>query len=201
MGTGATATVDSRADSSRPSSGSTVAVGNPKRTLVLGLGNDILSDDAVGLHIASAVRDRLAADTQVDVIEVCEMGLALLDLIVGYERLILVDSIQTGRAEPGTIHVFDASQVKTRRNGAPHFLGVGETLALGRHLELEMPESVEIIAVEVEDPFTLGTELTPAVMRAVEPAVAKVIERLGRGNSIGGSRGLQDVSRNPTARP
>lgn len=146
---------------------------------MLGLGNDILRDDAVGLRVAGEVRRRLRASPDIEVVEVCEMGLALLDLIVGFDRLILVDSIQTGQAAPGTIHVFDASHVKTRRNGAPHFLGIGETLVLGRHLGLEMPESVEVIAVEVEDPFTLGTELTPAVVHAVEPAVAKVLQRLG----------------------
>lgn len=177
MGMGETATREFQEDASWPSfpAGTTASVG---RTLVLGLGNDILRDDAVGLRVAGAVRRRLEGNATVDVIEVCEMGLALLDLIVGYERLVIVDSIQTGQSQPGTIHVFDASQVKTRRNGAPHFLGVGETLALGRHLGLDMPERVEVIAVEVEDPFTLGTELTPAVVRAVEPAVAKVIECL-----------------------
>ena len=109
------------------------------------------------------------------------MGLALLDLIVGYARLILVDSIQTGQAAPGTIHHLKGDSLNTRRSGSPHFLGVGETLSLGHHLGLEMPSRVEVIAVEVEDPFTLGTELTPAVLGAVEPAVRRVLRCLEEG--------------------
>ncbi|MCP5523550.1 MAG: hydrogenase maturation protease [Verrucomicrobiales bacterium] len=179
------ATEDSRAGSPWPSA-VTASEDGPGRTLVLGLGNDILRDDAVGLHVAGAVRSRLGVNAPVDVIEVCEMGLALLDLIVGYERLLIVDSVQTGQAPPGTIHIFDGNQVKTRRNGAPHFLGVGETLALGRHLGLEMPERVVVVAVEVEDPFTLGTELTPAVVQAVEPTVATVLAQLGMSQAPAG---------------
>ncbi|MCP5516938.1 MAG: hydrogenase maturation protease [Verrucomicrobiales bacterium] len=151
--------------------------GDPaSRTLVLGLGNDILSDDAVGLLVARELQGRLpvADAARCDVVEVCEMGLALLDVIVGYRDLIIVDSIQTGRAAPGTLHEFQGEQIETRRVASPHFLGVGETLALGRLLGLAMPETVRILAIEVADPFTLGTKLTPAVAAATRTAVSRL---------------------------
>jgi hypothetical protein len=56
----------------------------------------------------------------------------------------------------------------------PHFLGVSETLALGRQLGLAMPEQVSIFAIEVADPFTLGTSLTPALQTALPGVVARV---------------------------
>jgi hydrogenase maturation protease len=146
--------------------------------LVLGLGNDILSDDAVGLKVAAEVRRGLPAKADVEVLEVCEMGLALLDLIVGCRELILIDSIQTGSAAPGTLHEITDVAAPTHRAGSPHFLGVGETLALGRWLELPMPERVRVLAIEVADPFTLSTELTPAVAAAVPKAARRVREWL-----------------------
>ncbi len=147
----------------------------PANILVLGLGNDILSDDAIGLRVAQAVRARLAGQVGIEVRETTEMGLALLDEISGYDGLVLVDAVQTGRAAPGHLHEIDPGQLPGVGTTSPHFLGVGETLALGRALGLPMPRRVKIVAVEVADPFTLGTELTPAVAAAVEAAVARVV--------------------------
>jgi hydrogenase maturation protease len=146
--------------------------------LVLGLGNDLLTDDAVGLHVARAVRAKLTDEPRVVVRETMEMGLALLDEIAGFDALVLVDSIQTETAPAGRIHEFDLAALGGRRITAPHFVGVTETLALGRTLGLAMPQEVRIVAVEVADPFTLGTQLTPAVERAVEVAAPCVTKRV-----------------------
>ena len=64
------------------------------------------------------------------------MGLALLDFITGYSAVVIVDSIQTGQAAPGFVHELDAASLKQLTGRTPHFLGVGETLALGRQLGL-----------------------------------------------------------------
>jgi hydrogenase maturation protease len=146
----------------------------PARVLVLGLGNDILTDDAVGLHIAAAVRTRLAGVTDVEVKATTEMGLALLDEIAGHDCLVLVDSVQTGRVPAGHIHEMDPGEFTGVLTTVPHFLGIRETLVLGNLLGLPMPADVKIVAVEVEDPFTLGTALTQAVAGAVDAAAARV---------------------------
>ena len=140
------------------------------KILLLGLGNDILTDDAIGLNVVRHLRESLAGDDRIEVRETMEMGLALLDFIVGYRAVLIVDSIQTGKAPAGTILEVDAAGLKQITGRTPHFLGVGETLALGRQLGLAMPQEVRILAVEVGDPFTLGTEMTPALQRAL-PAV------------------------------
>jgi hydrogenase maturation protease len=147
------------------------------RVLVLGLGNDILGDDAVGLHIADAVRIMLAGEPGIEVKATTEMGLALLDEIVGREGLLLVDAVQTGRVPAGYIHEMAPEDLPGVLATVPHFLGIRETLALGRLLGLPMPRLVEIVAVEIADPFTLGTALTPTAARAVDPAAYRVAAR------------------------
>lgn len=144
------------------------------KVLLLGLGNDILSDDAIGLHVAREVRRRLCGIEGVEVRETCEMGVALLDHITGFEDLVLVDAIQTGRSPPGFLHEFDGGGLKLLPAVSPHFLGVGETLALGRKLGMEMPSRVKIFAIEVEDPFTVSTQMTPALQRAMPTLVERV---------------------------
>jgi hydrogenase maturation protease len=145
------------------------------RILVLGLGNDILTDDAVGLQVARVVRERLAGDPRIEVNATTEMGLALLDEMAGRAGVVLVDSVQTGRAAPGFIHEIDAAELTNLSSNAPHMLGVGETLALARMVGVAMPQRVRVFAIEVADPFSLGTELTPPVRAAVASAAERIV--------------------------
>ena len=151
-----------------------------RQLLLLGLGNDILTDDAVGLHVVRELRLKLAAHPSIDIRETTEMGLALLDFITGYRAVVMVDSIQTGKAPPGFLHELDAASLNQLTGRTPHFVGVGETLALGRQLGLAMPEQVKIFAIEVEDPFTLGTDLTPALQSALPGIVQRIAAAVRR---------------------
>lgn len=148
------------------------------KILLLGLGNDILTDDAVGLLIARQLRGEFAGDTRIVVHETQEMGLALLDFITGYREVVLVDAVQTNAAPPGTLHELDADGLKNLTGRTPHFLGVGETLALGRKLDLAMPEHVKIFAIEVADAHTLGTDLSPILQNALPGILPRIREAL-----------------------
>jgi hydrogenase maturation protease len=135
------------------------------KTLVLGLGNDILADDAVGVLAARALAGRL--DATVDVKETAEHGIALLDHLLGYERVILLDAIQTGSNEPGTILEIDPDSLSAVYAPSPHYAGLPELLAIARQLKLDFPSHFRIFAVEVADPLTIGGEMTPAVRAAI----------------------------------
>lgn len=148
---------------------------SPSPVLVLGLGNDILRDDAIGLRVAREVRRRLDGAVGIEVVETEEMGLALLDFIIGHQDVVIVDAAQTGQAEPGFVHEMRVSDLKRLRAGAPHSLGLGEAIALGGVLGMDVPQCVKILAVEVEDPSTLGTQLTPRLQAAFPQIVERVL--------------------------
>ena len=146
--------------------------------LLLGLGNDIISDDAIGLWVARAARERLATSPAIEVVDCCEMGLSLLDHIAGHRHLLVVDSVQTTKAPPGYVHEVGEDDLKTLPGMSPHFLGVGEILVLGRKLGLVMPERVKILAVEVADAQTLSEKLTPQLEQAFPGIVDRVVALL-----------------------
>jgi hydrogenase maturation protease len=154
-----------------------------KPILVLGLGNDILSDDAVGLHVAREIKQLLSKSDGIDVQESSEMGLSLLDYVVGFDDLILVDAVQTGQAPPGFLHEFDGCQLKVLPIVSPHFLGVGEVMALGRKLSLPVPGRVKIFAIEVEDPFTVKDRMTPPLRQILPHIASRVLAAARRLNS------------------
>ena len=150
------------------------------RILLLGLGNDILSDDAVGLRVAAEIRERFAGREKITVLESTEMGLALLDLIVGFDTLVIVDAVQTEKVPVGFVHEIDAAELRALPTVSPHFLGISEMLALGSKLGLAMPRRVSIFAVEVGDPLTVGTALTPALQNAFNRIVDRIAQALAR---------------------
>ena len=145
------------------------------KILLLGLGNDILGDDAVGLNIAREIRPRLSQEDGIEVQETSEMGLSLLDYIVGFDDLVLVDAVQTGQVPPGFVHELDGDDLQVLPRGSPHFLGVGEMLALGRHLGLSVPPRVKLFGVEVEDPSTVTTTMTTALRQAFPAVVDRIL--------------------------
>lgn len=151
------------------------------KTIILGLGNDILADDAVGLIAARQLRCILAGKEAVDVFDTSEMGLALLDFLVGYDNAIIIDSIQTEEGIPGSVYEWDPASEHAETISSPHFVGVPETLALGRELGFKMPGRIVILAVEIEDAYTIGQALTDSVRNSL-PAVLNRAKALVEGS-------------------
>ena len=141
-------------------------------TLVLGLGNDLLSDDAVG--IVTARRLAGEAGLRADVVESSLHGLALLDLLLGYRRLIIIDAIKTGSVPPGTISVLTPRELTTVMSPSPHYAGLPEMIDLARELNLDFPSDIRIFAVEIADDRTFGGPMSTEVRRAIDEIVGRV---------------------------
>lgn len=152
----------------------------PPGLLILGLGNDLLTDDSIGLRITDLLQGVLKQESRFSVRKSGEAGLALLDLIVGFETLVIVDAIQTGRGPPGTLHRLDLVDLKTVSMRSPHFIGVAEVLALGHGLALSMPKSVIIFAIEVRDPLTVSETLTAELEAALPNIVSRIAAEVSR---------------------
>jgi hydrogenase maturation protease len=145
------------------------------KTLVAGLGNPILTDDGIGIHAVRAAKACCQAG-EVDFAEASVGGLRLLDVLAGYERIILVDAIQTPEGEPGSIYRLHPGDLASLHSGSTHDLSLVGALALGRRLGLSLAddEAITIIGVEVEDVLTFGETCTPRVAAAI-PRLAEMI--------------------------
>ncbi len=144
------------------------------KILILGLGNELLGDDAVGILAARALKERLR--DKADVVESALSGMALLDLFIGYERAIIIDAVQTRRAPPGTIHELSPADLGAVAAPSPHYAGLPELIATAQALKLDFPKEIKIFAMEVADPHTIGSTLTPEVAQALGDLVQRVEE-------------------------
>jgi len=147
---------------------------------VLCLGNDLLADDAFGLLVARQLRAQLPG---IEVVETMESGFRLLDYTLGAASLLVIDTVLTGKARPGTVHVLSEAEFASAPGGSPHYLGLFETLALGRRLGLPVPSEVVILAVEAADCLTIGGAIDPAVQAAL-PVVVDLARKLINGESV-----------------
>ncbi len=148
------------------------------KTLVLGLGNSILSDDGVGIKVAQELREKLR-DPQVTIAESSLAGISLLDFVVGYDQVIIIDAIQTKRGKVGQIYRMGPEDFSsTKHLSSPHQINLVTALELGKMLNLAMPQKITIFAVEAKDITTFGEKCTPGVERAIPEVTKMVLEEL-----------------------
>jgi hydrogenase maturation protease len=156
------------------------------KTLIIGLGNPILTDDGVGVKVAFAVRDRLAAagESDIEVTEASVGGLHLMEMMVGCDRVILADAIQTRDGRPGTIHCLTLddidSSLPTQHSASAHDMNLSTALEMGHRLGLALPKKIEIFAIEAEDVVTFSEKCTPNVAAAIPRVTELVLESLAR---------------------
>jgi hydrogenase maturation protease len=143
------------------------------KTIVLGLGNTILSDDGAGIYVARALAGRLGGAADVREAELA--GLDLIEMLNGYDRAFIVDAIMLDGEKPGVVFRIKPDDIRTTpRLASFHDIDMITALALGRRLQFHMPEEVVIFAVQAEDTLTLGERCTDAV-RDVIPILADEI--------------------------
>jgi hydrogenase maturation protease len=142
-----------------------------RRILVLGLGNDILGDDAIGLLAARRLRAFLPAS--VDVRESGGGGLDLLDILEGCGRALILDAIATGEHPPGSVLEFSAADFQKVVAPSPHFAGLPELFHMARQLGIPFPETISVLACEVADPYQIRAGLSTSADAALPALVAR----------------------------
>ena len=148
------------------------------KALVLGIGNAILSDDGVGIKVAQEVGKHLH-DPQIAVSETSAAGLSLLDSILGYDRVIIIDAIQTKEGKAGQIYRMKPEDFSfAKRVSSPHQINLVTALELGKMLNLVMPRRITVFAVEAKDTTTFSEKCTPDVEKAIPEVVKMVLEDL-----------------------
>lgn len=151
------------------------------KTLVLGLGNPILSDDSVGFRVVQQLKARFDKP-DLTLVESSASGLSLLDLVNGYDKVIIIDAIKTQGGEAGKIYRLGAENLGAIRHSAsPHDINLATALELGKKLGAALPQQIIIFAIEVVEVTTFSEKCTPEVEKAIPLAASMVAEELNSG--------------------
>ncbi len=144
------------------------------KILILGVGNPILTDDGAGIKIAQKLKEE---KPELEVIETSEAGIALLDFVVGYDKLILIDSIKTEEGEVGELYKLRLEDLGPTMNFSTfHGIDIATAFELGQKLGYKMPHHISIYAVVIKDNTTFGEECTEKVGERIPFITKQIIE-------------------------
>jgi hydrogenase maturation protease len=175
------------------------------RTLVLGLGNDLYGDDAVGIELVRRLRQEAACgrlpccDPEKTHFEECTLsGLALLDVITGYDTLLIVDTIKKEQPKTGRVRLLEADDLRAIPGPSPHYVSVPQTIEIGRRLGLHVPTRIRIVAVEAKNMYHLGEGISAEMAKALPRILARVKDVL---KNLGSPAGARKRTGLPKGRP
>jgi hydrogenase maturation protease len=150
-------------------------------TLIIGLGNPILGDDGVGWVIAQNLKNQYSSISNLEFEFLSLGGLSLMERFAGYQKVILIDALSSGKHPQGKVVSFPLNEIPDLTSGhtsSAHDTSLRNALTLGRSMGIDLPkdEDVIIVAIEAENVYDFSEDLSPMVAAAVPEAVKLVID-------------------------
>lgn len=156
------------------------------KTLIIGLGNPILTDDGVGVKVAYRLQEEIdrEAHPEITITEASAGGIRLMEAMLGYDRVILIDAflLDEERTQPGRIHRLTLDDLRdlspTQHSASAHDTTLVTALEAAQELGYHAPSEVIIFAVEVENILEFSETPTPKVARAIPKVTQMVLEEI-----------------------
>lgn len=147
------------------------------KTLVLGVGNKLMSDEGVGVHVIERLSAGYRIPEEIQLLDGGTLGMDLLYYLEGIENLLLVDAVETHK-EPGTIIRLEDDEVPAflAMKISPHQIGVPDMLAAARFKDL-YPKRLVLWGIQPEL-MEIGLELSPLIESKMDQLVSNMVEQL-----------------------
>ena len=149
-------------------------------TLVLGIGNTLLSDEGVGVRVIEHMDSEVTLPPGVELMDGGTMGLGLLPSMEDARNLIVVDAARLN-AETGTVRLFvgtDMDAFLKARGRTPHDVGLDDLMDALR-IRDRLPANRALIGIQPED-LSVGNTLSEAVAAAIPEAATQTVDLTGR---------------------
>jgi hydrogenase maturation protease len=159
------------------------------KTLILGLGNPILGDDSIGWKVVERVKDISNHQGEIPQPEITETrnifeyecyslgGIGLMENLIGYDRVWIIDSIHTSTCPVGTIVCKKLEEFQNIPSGhltSAHDMSLQTALELGRSIGADLPKEIKVIGIESNLCFDFTEELSEPLKNAF-PEVVKYL--------------------------
>lgn len=128
-----------------------------------------MGDDGVGIHVVRMLKEKIPARDSLVFKELSVGGLKLVEEILGYEKVFIIDSVNMDDRQIGRIREFSPEQFKTteQSNPSPHVTNFATALELYKRLEPnEIPGTIRIFTIDIDPDFTFHEELSPTIRDA-----------------------------------
>jgi len=146
------------------------------KILILGMGNDILTDDGIGIKITKVLEKEFPYPNIIyDTLSLG--GLEIIEYIKDFSTVIIIDAIKTMNGIPGTVYQFVPEDFKeTLHLSNIHDISFLTSLQLAKDLEIKTPENVHIIAIEILEDMVFSDDFTPQIQEKYPEILKEVTE-------------------------
>ena len=149
---------------------------NTKKVLVLGMGNEILTDDGVGIKLIYELQ-KLIIHPQVSFDTLSIGGLEIIEFLSPYSTVIILDAIKTLDGIPGSVYRLVPDDFKsTLHIDNLHDISFLNALRVGKKLGINTPSNIQIVAIEIVEDLVFSDEFTPQVQARWDDIKKEVIE-------------------------
>lgn len=149
--------------------------GELQNTLVLGIGNDILSDDGIGPKMINRILGE-GKFAGVEMKNVFLGGLDILDLVRDYKKVIFIDAIKSQGGVPGSVYLFTPENFKeTLHLSNFHDASFLTALELGKQLGMALPSEIYIIAIEIVEDLLFSDDFSPIIKSKQEDIYQEIL--------------------------
>ena len=149
-------------------------------TIILGIGNPILGDDGIGVHIAHRLQEKIVNQPNVTIEEAQTGGMNLIDIIRGYDCAILIDALCIPDLPQGQVKRLDVTDIETVHSCNPHDVSLIEAIDLSKKIgDITLPKMITIIGVNLRNiPMEFDDTLSPEIQRVVPKVIQMVLSEL-----------------------
>jgi len=149
------------------------------KTIILGIGNPILGDDGVGVHVANELK-KCINNPSIIIDEATTGGMNLLDLILGYDKAIIIDSVKTKDGENGEVKRIPLSDFSTMHSCNPHDVSLIEAIDMAKKMrENRIPQKIIVIGVMMKEiPCQFGEKLSKKIAATIPKAVELTLKEI-----------------------
>ena len=151
--------------------------GSPLQTLILGVGNLLMSDEGVGVHVIQKLVAEYQLPEEVQVLDGGTLGMDLLYYLEGIENLLVIDAVEA-RKEPGTLIRLEGDDVPAFMaiKISPHQLGVPDMLAAAK-LKGVYPQRIVLWGIQPML-MEIGLDLSSIVDAKIDIIIENILEQL-----------------------
>jgi hydrogenase maturation protease len=155
-----------------------------KRTAIMGFGNPVRSDDAIGIYVIEKLRKEIEDQSHVSLLDMGTSAFEVLFKLKGHERIILVDAVVNTGEAVGTLYKVPAEEIRRAPVDDPmvflHSIKWDQALSYAKKiLQHEYPEDIMVYLIAVDN-TQLEIELSEAAQQAGDKVVTLIKEELAK---------------------
>lgn len=145
---------------------------------MLGIGNPVLTDDGIGIIVAREIAKRHIPGVDID--EATASGIEVMEMMLDYRKIVIVDATMFPDREPGEImRLKEEDFSHTVHGSSPHGVNLTTAIALGRKTSPErMPGEIVFIAMQAEDVSTFSEKMTAKVEKKLPDFIDLVVKEI-----------------------